>query len=245
MLLKVCNGAILLFKLFPQVGDHLVTGKQELLQIGDNQLFFLELIQQVMYLLLLFALALFVSRGKKRILIRQTQFLFEAGRDMSSSSLKLVSGEILTKVGLDLDPVSLTIGTPIGSVTSASWILAPRVFKTDRETARATKETKGGLTREQSHPVDIIGFIGQSLTLSRRSDSLYKILLFGSKQEANLIDKGFTHLSPRHSSLSWRPKRSHDRGKKLQMSRASEMRPTRTPQKPINAQLLKDSAEGS
>ena len=123
MLLKVCNGAVLLFKLFPQVGDHLVTGQQFLLQIGDDQLLFLELIQQVMYLLLLFALTLFVSRGEKRILIRQTQFLFEASRDMSGSSFKLVGGEILTKVGLDLDPTSLAISTPIGSVTTASRIL--------------------------------------------------------------------------------------------------------------------------
>jgi len=45
MQLKVCNGAILLFKRFSQVGEHLITGKQFLLQIGDDQLFFLELIQ--------------------------------------------------------------------------------------------------------------------------------------------------------------------------------------------------------
>src|SRR2546425_9653067 len=149
MLLKMCNGAVLLFKLFPDVGEHLVTGCQFLLQIGDEQLLFLELIQQVTYLLLLFALAFFVSCGEKRIRIRQTQFLFEASRDMSGSSFKLVGGEILTKVGLDLDPMSPAIGAPVGSVTTESRILTPRVFKTDRETARATKEAKGGLTREQ------------------------------------------------------------------------------------------------
>jgi len=120
----------------------------------------------MMYLLLLFALALFVSCGEKRILIRQTQFLFEASRDMSGSSFKFVSGEILTNLGLDLDAVSLAIGTPIRSVTTASRILAPRVFKTDRETARATKEAKGGLTREQSHPIHIIRLVGQALALS-------------------------------------------------------------------------------
>jgi hypothetical protein len=196
MLLKMCNGTVLLFKLFPELGEHLVTGSQFLLQIGDEQLFFLELIQQVTYLLLLFALVLFVSRGEKRIRIRQTQFLFEASRDMSGSSFKFVGGEILTKVGLDLDPMSLAIGAPIGSVTTASRILTPRVFKTDRETALSAKETKGGLTREQSHPVHIIRLVGQSLTLSRRSDSVQKILLLGSKQEANLIDEGFAHLSP-------------------------------------------------
>src|SRR5207244_12819847 len=166
MLLKVCNGAVLLEKRFPEVGEHLVTGLQFLLQISDEQLFFLELIQQVTYLLLLFALALFVARGEKRILVRQTQFLFETGQDMSGSSFKLVGGEIATKVGLDLDTVSLTIGTPVGPITTASRILAPRVFKTDRETATATNEAKGGLTREQSHPVDIIGLVGQALTLS-------------------------------------------------------------------------------
>jgi hypothetical protein len=77
------------------------------------------------------------------------------------------------------------------------------------------------------------------LTLSRRSDSLQKILLFGSKQEANLIDEGFTHLSAPKRVLSCRPKRSHDRGKKLQLSRASETRQTRVYQKPINKELLK------
>src|SRR5215469_7108122 len=116
MLLKMCNGAVLLEKRFPDVGEHLVTGCQFLLQIGDEQLLFLELIQQVTYLLLLFALVLFVSRSEKRIRIRQTQFLFEASRDMSSSSFKFVGGEILTKVGLDLDPMSPAIGAPVGSV---------------------------------------------------------------------------------------------------------------------------------
>ena len=57
MLLKVCNGAVLLFKRLSDMGKHLVTGLQFLLQISDEQLFFLELIQQVTYLLLLFALA--------------------------------------------------------------------------------------------------------------------------------------------------------------------------------------------
>jgi hypothetical protein len=199
MLLKMRNGAVLLFKLLPDMGEHLVTSEQLLLQIGDEQLFFLELIQQVMYLLLLFALVLFVSRREKRIRIRQTQFLFEASRDMSGSSFKLLGGKILTKVGLDLDPMSLTIGAPIGSVPTASRILAPRVFKTDRETPRATKEAKAGLTREQSHPVDIIGLVGQALALSRMSHSLQKIVLFSSRQEANLIDEGFAHLSPLNS----------------------------------------------
>src|SRR5437764_12047201 len=239
MLLKFCNRAVLFFKLFPQLTEHLVTGLQFLFQIRDDQFFFLELIQEMMDLLLLFALAMSLSCSEKRIRIRQAQFLFEASCDMSSSSFKLAGGEILTKVGLDLDAVSLAIGTPIRSVPTASRILTPRVFKTDRETALSAKETKGGLTREQSHPVHIIRLVGQSLTLSRRSDSLQKILLFGSKQEANLIDEGFAHLSP-PKSLSHRSKRSHDRGKKLQLSRASEMRQKRTPQKPINTQLLKE-----
>src|SRR5437899_4854125 len=103
---------------------------------------------------LLFALAFWRPCGEKRILTRQTQFLLQASLDVSCCRFQPSSGQILTKVRLDLHPMSLAIGTPIGLLPSAGWILAARMLQTDRHTAMTTQEAEGGLTREKSHPID-------------------------------------------------------------------------------------------
>src|SRR4029077_6092982 len=107
---------------------------------------------------------------------------------------------ILTEIGLDLDTMSLTIATPIGFISSFG-ILAPRALQIDRETPITTHKAEGELTGEQSHPVDIIGRVGQHLTLSCMSHPLQKILLLRSRQKPNLIHQGSHGYFPPRNTL--------------------------------------------
>src|SRR5215472_1345580 len=108
-----------------KLSNHLVSLFKFLLEISNETILFLILIKQIRHLLVLCILACSRSSGLKWSLILDTQFGFEMLLKGESHDLESTSSEVLPKVFLGLNAVSLAIGTPIGLVGPSRSIGVP------------------------------------------------------------------------------------------------------------------------